>query len=440
MVKDNQILPEPSFRAFVQKRGADSLTKDTESIGNPVLMQEENENPDKKAFGDSRGGRDFSSVKAYGAEPEETTRGPQDTVEEAPALAEGPESEEETGDAVQLDQKDKKPEKKEEEWVMDGEGSLYYKTKKEAEDRMEALQKKGEWKEYKVSEFKRGDKTFWRVLMRGKVKPEEKKEPEKKEQEKKETEKKEQEKKPEAEKKKDAEEKGGDKKDKAPSLPDPVFALTFDDGPHSAELGTGKNRTENVLDILKAEGIKGAFFIQTGVSFRGASANGKALVARMVADGHTVGIHTGGTADHELHTEAAKKGTLETELNAAKTYVKDQTKQPATLVRPPTGAFNADVSKIYEKVGLKNLMWDIDGDEGKSSSLAALQGRLDTGLDEAKKQGWKPWVQKLSSKIVVLYHDIQKGTAESIKTLIKHIRDKVKSLSGGANTAKFDKP
>lgn len=431
MLKDNQILPAPPLRT----RDVNSLTKDTESIGNPVIMQD-NENPDKKAFNESRGGRDFSGIKPFDestktarAEPGENTGGDKD--EASPTLAAGPEAKAVDEDATPL--QDKTPAKKEEEWIMDGDGSLYYKTKKEAEDRMDALQKKGEWKEYKISEFKRGDKTFWRVMMRGKVKPEDKKDAEKKEPEKKED------KKPEAEKKKEAEDKSG-KKDKAPALPDPVFALTFDDGPHSAELGTGKNRTENVLDILKSEGIKGAFFIQTGVSFRGASANGKALVARMVADGHTVGIHTGGTADHELHTAAAKKGTLESELNAAKTYVSDVTKQPATLVRPPTGAFNEDVSKIYAKVGLKNLMWDIDGDEGKSSSLSALQGRLDNGLDEAKKQGWKPWVQKLSSKIVVLYHDIQKGTAESIKTLIKYIRDKVKTLSGGANTAKFDKP
>jgi peptidoglycan/xylan/chitin deacetylase (PgdA/CDA1 family) len=426
MFREQQILQPEAFRPRL------AVAEDIQSIGNPVIMQESPGTINTKPFTESRGGRDFSGVKAYNNGEAEGGPGvAEDKLGGGPLLAQtaSPETDQEDAEGSELQQKDKTP-AKEEEWVMDGEGSLYYKTKKEADDRMEALQKKGEWREYKVSEFKRGDKTFWRVLMRGKVKPEDKKEPEKKVPEKT----------PEQEKKKEAEGKDAEKKDKAPALPDPVFALTFDDGPHAAELGTGKNRTENVLDILKAEGIKGAFFIQTGVSFRGASANGKTLVARMVADGHTVGIHTGGTADHELHTEAAKKGTLEAELNAAKTYVNDTTKQPATLVRPPTGAFNADVSKIYAQVGLKNLMWDIDGDEGKNSSLGTLQARLDTGLAEAKTQGWKPWVQKLSSKIVVLYHDIQKGTAESIKTLIKYIRDKVKSLSGGKNTAKFDKP
>ncbi len=224
-------------------------------------------------------------------------------------------------------------------------------------------------------------------------------------------------------------------------LADPVFALTFDDGPHAEELGKGKNRTENVLDVLKTEGIKGAFFIQTGVAYRGASANGKTLVERMTTDGHIVGIHTGGTIDHELHTEAVKKGTLEKELADSKKYITENTSQKsADLVRPPTGKYNADVESVYAKLGLKNLLWDIDGDEGKNLDIATLKVNLDKGLAAAKKNSWKPWAQKVSSKIVVLYHDIQKGTADNLSSLITYIRDTVKALSKNANSAKFDKP
>ncbi|EJL75838.1 polysaccharide deacetylase family protein [Chryseobacterium populi] len=305
-------------------------------------------------------------------------------------------------------------------WVNDEDGdkARYYKTRKEAEARMQKLKEKGEWKEYKVESFERNETTFWRVKMRGKQKVKQEK----------------------------PKEKENPKKDKelpdSPATPSssssPTFALTFDDGPHAAELGKSSNLTEKVLDDLKSEGIKAAFFIQTGVSYRGANTVGKALVKRMQAEGHTVGVHTGSKEDHKLHTTSAKDGTLEKDLESAKSYIHTQTGKNPDLVRPPTGAFNKDVSSIYAKTGLQNLMWDIDGDQGKDLSLTDLKARLDTGLTTAKSKGWKPWAQNLSSKIVILYHDIQKGSANNLKTLIQYIKNQVKILGGGSSN--FDKP
>jgi peptidoglycan/xylan/chitin deacetylase (PgdA/CDA1 family) len=324
----------------------------------------------------------------------------------------------------------------EDDWVKDNKGNLFYKKKEEAEARMKSLEEKGEWEEYKVESFKDGSHVYWRVLMRkpkkkqadkpadtGKESPKKDTPPKNKETPK---------------EKEDEDTKGGGKTPPTPA--DPVFALTFDDGPHAAGLGKGDNRTENVLDVLKSESIKGAFFIQTGVTYRGDSKIGRQLVKRMATDGHTVGVHTGGTADHELHTKAEAKGTLKGELESAKKYIKTETGSDATLVRPPTGAYNKAVTDTYAKVSLTNLMWDIDGDTGADLAHSKLIARLDDGLAKAEKAGWKPWVQTASSRIVILYHDIQKGTAANIAKLIAHIRAQVKKLSGGKVTAKFDKP
>jgi peptidoglycan/xylan/chitin deacetylase (PgdA/CDA1 family) len=217
-----------------------------------------------------------------------------------------------------------------------------------------------------------------------------------------------------------------------------TFSLTFDDGPHTSALGKGTNRTEKVLDVLKTNGIKGAFFIQTGATHRGNNPVGRALVTRMQAEGHRVGIHTGGTADHELHTTAAKAGRLEGELNDAKSYVKAQTGEDATLVRPPTGAFNPAVSAIYAKTGLTNMLWDMDGDQGKSLGLPDLKARIESEMKKVKARGWKP--STTSPNIVVLYHDIQKGTADNLPALITHIKDTTRALSGGKDTAAFAPP
>jgi peptidoglycan/xylan/chitin deacetylase (PgdA/CDA1 family) len=217
-----------------------------------------------------------------------------------------------------------------------------------------------------------------------------------------------------------------------------TFSLTFDDGPHSAPLGGGQNRTENVLDTLKARGIQGGFFVQTGVSFRMANPIGRALVARMHAEGHKVGIHTGGTISHELHTEAEAKGRLAGELEAGKAAVKQVTGSEPTLVRPPERVFNQAVEATYAAAGLTNLLWDIDGDKGKSLSVAELKARVAAGVAEVQGRGWTTTTP--SPTIVVLLHDIQAGTSANLGAIIDHIKATVTKLTGGKDSAGFSAP
>lgn len=317
-------------------------------------------------------------------------------------------------------------------WVQDQEGGLYYKTQAEAEARMAALEKKGEWQHLRVTSFKLKSKTYWRVEMRGRKSV------------------------------------AAPVPTPAPTAPAPkaspgtatpgatggttaasggatrIFSLTFDDGPHADTLGAGKNLTENVLDTLKTKGVKAGFFIQTGVSFRGANKIGRTLVARMQAEGHTVGIHTGGTKDHETHTSAQKAGRLESELKAGQSYITTQTGTAPTLVRPPFGTSNSAVDAVYKKVGLTNLLWDIDGDKG-ASSLAQLKTRLDStdprdpGIPAVQARGWSG-TTAASPKIVVLYHDIRANTSSNIGDVIDHIRAETKTVSKGKDTADFAPP
>jgi peptidoglycan/xylan/chitin deacetylase (PgdA/CDA1 family) len=217
-----------------------------------------------------------------------------------------------------------------------------------------------------------------------------------------------------------------------------TFFLTFDDGPHAAALGKGSNRTEKVLDTLKKESIGAGFFVQTGVSYRGDSTVGRQLIQRMHKEGHKVGIHTGGTADHELHTKAEKAGRLTGELEAAKKYIKTETGEDAKLVRPPTGAFNKAVEATYKKVSLTNFLWDMDGDQGADLSLKVLKDRVKSEMLKVQAKGWKPSTP--SSAIVVLYHDIQKGTANNLAALIAQIKKVTSDISGGKDTAAFTAP
>lgn len=233
-----------------------------------------------------------------------------------------------------------------------------------------------------------------------------------------------------------------------------TFSLTFDDGPHSAELGTGTNRTEKVLDTLRDRGIQGGFFVQTaavtdtGAPFRGSSANGKILIKRMHDEGHKIGIHTGGRADHEDHPVAQKAGRLESELSAAKTFLKDVTGEETTLVRPPHGAVKLPVKgkekqdvgvlEIYKTLSLTNVLWDMDGDQGMNLGLETLKTRIDAEMAKVKNRGWAPTTP--SPSIVVLYHDIQSGTANNLGALIDHIKLTTKKVSGNQDEAAFAAP
>ncbi len=356
-------------------------------------------------------------------------------------------------------------------WVPDEDGDLYYKTQKEAERRMEKLQEREPEGKFRVKSFERKGETFWRVekLVKDKEKPKSppEKPPAKKPpageekppegappKEKKPPDKAEppptEEKPPPKEKQppgKATEEKpdGGGGTKTGTTAPGKTgigagvtrtFALTFDDGPHVSPLGAGTNRTEKVLDTLLAKTIKGGFFVQTGVSFRGAHPTGKKLIERMGLEGHTVGVHTGGTADHELHTDAEKAGRLEGELKAGQSAISTITGTAPTFVRPPTGATDAAVLATYKKVGLTNLMWDMDVDKGADLPPATLKARIRSEMIKVRDRGWT--LTTPSPKIVVLMHDIQKSTSANLADLIDHIKTTLEDITLDPVTKKKD--
>lgn len=204
--------------------------------------------------------------------------------------------------------------------------------------------------------------------------------------------------------------------------------LTFDDGPHAAPLHQGVNRTELVLDTLRSAGpVTAGFFIQTGVSYRGASPAGRRLVERMHADGHTIGIHTGGPRDHEHHPQALAEGRLEAELQAAITYVRDVTGTPPVWVRPPGGRLTPEVQDVYTRLGLTRLPWDVDADSGRNLSRDELCTRLTEGLTALAARSWET---HRPGAVNVLFHDIQQGTATHLAALIDHIWTTVEALRG----------
>jgi peptidoglycan/xylan/chitin deacetylase (PgdA/CDA1 family) len=237
---------------------------------------------------------------------------------------------------------------------------------------------------------------------------------------------------------------------RVPPTPTPrVVALTFDDGPHAAGLGTGNNRTEKVLDTLRDKGAKAGFFVQThalsdeGRPHRGNTRVGRQLIRRMHAEGHAIGIHTGGTVDHESHIAAQAAGRLRGELSGARDFIRDTTATETeagvetTLVRPPFGRSNEAVRDTYAALSLTNLLWDIDGDPGGELSLAQLKTNVETGLTAMAARSWRGSTPS-APKIVMLYHDIRRSSSQNLGAVMDHITLVMRRDHN--STVSFEKP
>lgn len=228
-----------------------------------------------------------------------------------------------------------------------------------------------------------------------------------------------------------------------------IVSLTFDDGPHAAALGTGNNRTEKVLDTLRDKDAKAGFFIQThaqggdGRPIRGNTRVGRQLIRRMHAEGHAIGIHTGGTRDHESHITAQAAGRLRGELAGARDFIRDTTAtetEPGvqtTLVRPPFGSSDPAVRATYSALSLTNLLWDIDGDPGGELSLAQLKTNVTDGLRTLAANGWRVSTPS-APKIVVLYHDIRRNSSQHLGAVMDHITLVMRRDHN--STVSFEKP
>jgi len=108
----------------------------------------------------------------------------------------------------------------------------------------------------------------------------------------------------------------------SPSLP--TVALTFDDGPNG-------RCTEAVLDALAGQRVQATFFVLGANLARGRN---DALLARMVRDGHTVGIHGHTHRVRPLFHERLITGEIRAALDAV-----DRSLRRAGVVEPPRVAF-----------------------------------------------------------------------------------------------------
>jgi peptidoglycan/xylan/chitin deacetylase (PgdA/CDA1 family) len=267
-------------------------------------------------------------------------------------------------------------------WVDDRDGSLYYKTRKEAERRMAELEAEGQWGELRVSSFERKGATYWRVQARkpkAAPKPPKKgdgpgKETAPKEVAPKETPPKEA---PPPSKEQPAEagtKEGGKKGDgkAVGKAKGGKVCMTYDDGPQPG--------TKDVLDVHDRQGVPATFFL-TGANMdtKAQRPEQKALVERMIQSGHRIANHTyshhpenepGYQSAYGDLSDPAKAKAFEENFSKNEEHFRKLLGSKSPVFRlarlPGQGRFikGKGGKPVYveatEKMGLKHVGWDFE--------------------------------------------------------------------------------
>lgn len=169
-----------------------------------------------------------------------------------------------------------------------------------------------------------------------------------------------------------------------------TLALTFDDGPDPVW-------TPRLLDALAAAGARATFF---PIAPRAAAHPG--LVARMLSDGHTVGLHCD---EHVRHsTRDAAWGRADTAR--ALRRLGDVGVAP-TLWRTPWGDAAPWTSRVADEHGLRLVGWTVDTHDWRGDAaaemLTATRSDLRPGAVVLAHDGIGPGARRQDARETVAY-------------------------------------
>lgn len=130
----------------------------------------------------------------------------------------------------------------------------------------------------------------------------------------------------------------------------PKVYLTFDDGP--------SENTAKILDILKERNIKATFFV-----IGQEDEESKALYRRIVAEGHTLGMHS---FSHKYDVIYKSLDAFKEDMEHLQSYLKEVTGVAPTIMRFPGGSSNmvsnVDIKELIRYVkeqGITYYDWNV---------------------------------------------------------------------------------
>lgn len=160
-----------------------------------------------------------------------------------------------------------------------------------------------------------------------------------------------------------------------------LIALTFDDGPSSVS-------TPVLLDGLAQRGVHATFFLVGSMA-----ADNHALVRRMAAEGHQIGLHT---YDHS--SQQGLTGLSEPQFRAQVDTTRDLltalTGQTKFVFRPPYG-FVDDSVRLWADAPI--ILWSVDTEDWKNQNADRVAQHIISHAEDGA---------------IVLLHDIFSSSVE----------------------------
>ncbi|MDX3854579.1 polysaccharide deacetylase family protein [Streptomyces sp. AK02-01A] len=169
------------------------------------------------------------------------------------------------------------------------------------------------------------------------------------------------------------------------------IALTFDAGP--------SRDTPRLLDILKEKKVRATFFLLG----KNHVVHHPDLVRRMAREGHEVGNHTW---THKRLTDLDADGIRE-ELSRTQDAIAELTGHRPTLMRPPQGRTDREVSDVCRELGLAQVLWSATAKDYSTTDSLLIEHRV---LDAAGPDG------------IILLHDIYQGTVPAVPAIIDELK------------------
>lgn len=182
---------------------------------------------------------------------------------------------------------------------------------------------------------------------------------------------------------------------------DKTVYLTFDDGPSSV--------TPEILDTLAKYNIKATFFV-VGKQL---SESGIEMLKRVIAEGHTVGIHTY-SHDYKVMYESVE-AYLEDFYQAYNIIVTETGYQPS-IFRFPGGSINAYNQSIYQQIiaemarrGFVFFDWNNSAEDTVAGHTTA--SIIANVTKDIKEEGYT----------IVLMHDTIEETGAALDSIINNL-------------------
>lgn len=172
--------------------------------------------------------------------------------------------------------------------------------------------------------------------------------------------------------------------------------LTFDAGYENGNV-------EKILSVMKANDVKGAFFILSNLIL-----SSPELVKRMAEDGHLVCNHT---STHKDMSKINDEATFLRELQTLEKLYKETTgREMSKYFRPPEGKFSNKTLEYANKLGYKTVFWSFayaDWDNNAQMSKEAARSKI---------------LDNIHNGAILLLHPTSKTNADILDDVIKELK------------------